>query len=83
VWKRPGVRRETTAEDHRSAVGPAERELIAQRLLEPLPVRQRPVRGACVGELQLAEGELVAVAAPAGRVRGAALDGALYGLGGP
>ena len=55
----------TAAEDDRDAVRAAERELVAQRLLEPLAARQRAVEHPGVGELELAEGELVAVAAPA------------------
>jgi hypothetical protein len=66
VRKRPGVweliRRPV---DDGDVVGPAERELVADRALEPLPARLRAVEDARVGQLELAEGELVAVAAGA------------------
>jgi len=50
-------------EDDGDALGPAEGELVAERLLEPQPARLRAVEDARVGELELAEGQLVAVAA--------------------
>ena len=44
-------------------VGAPKRELVAERLLKPRPAGLRAVKDARVGELELAEGERVAVAA--------------------
>jgi hypothetical protein len=49
-------------EDDRDAIMPAERELLAQGLLEPEPGGGRRVEDAGVRELELAHGELVPVA---------------------
>jgi hypothetical protein len=60
-----GLARDAPAEHDRDPVGAPQRELVAQRLFEPLAARQRPVEDPGVGQLELAEGELVAVAAAA------------------
>ena len=54
---------DTAPEDDRGLVGPSERELIRERLLEPRAARDRPVEHAGIGDLQLAERERVVVAA--------------------
>ena len=51
-------------------VGPAERELVTDCLLEPVAACLGPVEDARVGQLELTEGELVAVAAAAVICRG-------------
>jgi hypothetical protein len=63
VQKRPGVvaitlRPKTIA----TWSGPAEAELVADRLLEPVAARLRTIGDARVGELELTDGELVAEA---------------------
>jgi hypothetical protein len=65
VWKRPGVRRDLAREDDGHLVRTSERELVAQRVLEPRAPGGRAVEDARVGELELAEAERVAVAAAA------------------
>ena len=63
VTKRPGVRRLTgRAEDDGHPVRAPQGQLVADGLLEPLPPGLRSVEYAGVRELELAEGELVAVA---------------------
>jgi len=54
-----------TPKDDRDVVGPAQRELVADRLLEPGPAGLGAVEDPGVGQFELAEGELVAVAQPA------------------
>jgi len=61
VQKRPGLRADPAPEHDRDVVG-AQRELVADRLLEPAAARLPAVEDSSVGELELAEGELVAVA---------------------
>lgn len=58
-----GRLRDLAGEDERDPVGPAERELVADHPLEPGPARGGAGEDARVGDLQLAEGELVAEAA--------------------
>src|SRR5207244_9676882 len=60
-----GRLRDLAREDERDPVGAAERQLVAQRLLEPGPAGLGTVEDTRVGELELAEGEVVAVAAAA------------------
>jgi hypothetical protein len=60
-----GAARDPAVEHDRHLVGAAEGELVAQELLEPGPAGLGAVEHPGVGELELAEGEQVAVAAAA------------------